>query len=544
MAIPDRRREQLQMILPEAKARAMPQHPMPDGFTLRALRKGVDDEAFVELLRSAGFEQWDLGMLESAYREALPDGVFVIVNDATGELAATAMAGHHPTELHPSGGELGWVAAKPHLRGKGLGRAACSAAIRRFAAAGYHRVYLKTDDFRLPAIKVYSALGFEPFLFLPDMRDRWREICKQLSLPFTPDAWIGVTFEKRKPLFDVKDVDREFYESRIEEFLPEHIIDIHTHVWEKPRKPAKDSRVVSWPSRVAAVNPVEDLLETYELMLPGKKATPLIFGTPTLHTSLDAQNSYCAYAANEHKLPALMLSRPEWTPQQLEEQIRAGGFIGVKPYLTFAPAYIPANEIRIYDFLPPQHLDVLDRNGWMAILHVPRSGRLGDIVNLQQMIEIDARYPNAKVVIAHVGRAYCVEDTGDAFNVLAGSKNLLFDISANTNRQVFRELLECVGPRRVLFGSDMPILRMRMRRICEEGRYVNIVPRGLYGDVSNDANMREVDGEEAGRLSFFLYEEIDAFLRAAEEANLSRYDIADVFHGNAARVLTAAGWRV
>jgi len=159
-------------------------------------------------------------------------------------------------------------------------------------------------------------------------------------------------------------------------------------------------------------------------------------------------------------------------------------------------------------------------------------------------MEIDKRYPNAKIVVAHVGRAYCEEDTGDAFNVLAGSKHLLFDISANTNEQVFRELLECVGPRRVLFGSDMPILRMRMRRISEEGRYVNIVPRGLYGDVSNDPNMREADGEEAARLSFFLYEEIDAFLRAAEQAGLSRYDIADVFHGNAARLLEAAGWRV
>ena len=39
----------------------------------------------------------------------------------------------------------------------------------------------------------------------------------------------------------------------------------------------------------------------------------------------------------------------------------------------------------------------------------------------------------------------------------------------------------------------MPILRMRARRICENGIYVNLVPKGLYGDVSGDIHMREVD---------------------------------------------------
>jgi hypothetical protein len=82
---------------------------------------------------------------------------------------------------------------------------------------------------------------------------------------------------------------------------------------------------------------------------------------------------------------------------------------------------------------------------------------------------------------------------------------------------------------------------MRMRRVCEDGFYINLVPPGLYGDVSADAHMREVSPEEGERLSFFLYEELAAFRRAAEATGLTRDDLEDVFWRNAARLITGAG---
>jgi len=62
--------------------------------------------------------------------------------------------------------------------------AVCAAVVRCFADAGCRRIYLKTDDWRLAAIKVYLKLGFEPFLFLPDMRERWEAVCERLEWPF------------------------------------------------------------------------------------------------------------------------------------------------------------------------------------------------------------------------------------------------------------------------------------------------------------------------------------------------------------------------
>ena len=173
------------------------------------------------------------------------------------------------------------------------------------------------------------------------------------------------------------------------------------------------------------------------------------------------------------------------------------------------------------------------------MLHIPRDARLRDPVNLAQILEIESRYPGIQVILAHVGRAYCNEDVGNAFDVLKDTERLVVDFSANTNGWVFEQLIRALGPKRVLFGSDLPILRMRMRRICENGIYINLVPKGLYGDVSGDPNMREVSGGEAAGLTLFMYEELLAFRQAAENTGLSPADLEDVFYNNSVDVIEA-----
>ena len=347
------------------------------------------------------------------------------------------------------------------------------------------------------------------------------------------------------PLFEIEDVDREVYEDELAGFLPDRIIDIHTHVWKDELKSLSDeayARTVAWPRLVAKENPVEDLTETYRLMFPGKSVTPLIFSSVKPGDDVDSLNAYIDKSSRKAGYPALLYSRPAWDSEELERRLSEGVFVGIKSYLDLSPSYIPRREIRIYDFFPPHQLEVIDRLGLIVMLHIPRDGRLRDPVNLAQMTEIDERYPNAHVIIAHVGRAYCEEDVGSAFEVLENTRNLVFDIAANTNAWVFEQLIRAVGPGRVLFGSDLPILRMRMKRICKDGRYVNIVPRGLYGDVSGDPNMAEVDGQEAETLTFFMYEELRAIKRAAEALSLSSRDLERIFFENSRELLTGAGF--
>jgi uncharacterized protein len=340
-------------------------------------------------------------------------------------------------------------------------------------------------------------------------------------------------------LFDVTGVDRTTYAERLADFLPPKLIDVHTHVWLKSfiGEPETETRTATWPGRIAEDNSIEDLLETYRLLLPEQHVTPLIFGSPRREVNLEATNSYVSTSARSHDLPALLVSTPAWTAEALERRVMEGGFLGLKPYLSFAPPEIPGSAMTIYDFLPHAHLEAAHTHGWVVMLHIPRADRLRDPVNLQHLLEIERRYPNIRVIVAHIGRAYCPEDAGDAFEVLAETSRMTFDFSANTNPWIIEQALRAFGPRRVLFGSDLPILRMRMRRICENGRYINLVPPRLYGDVSDDPHMREVNEDEGRQLSFFLYEELWAFRQAAEALGLTPDEIEDVFYSNAARIL-------
>jgi len=342
-----------------------------------------------------------------------------------------------------------------------------------------------------------------------------------------------------KQLFEIREVDRKAYSERIRDFVPDRMIDVHTHLWlGRHRGSFNDPRrITTWPDRVAEESPIEELMATYDLMFPGKRVTPLVFGAVlSQHDDLEENNRYVSEAMRKWSVPGLIWSVPTWSGEELERRIVAGGFMGSKSYLASAPEYLPEAEIRIFDFFPPHQLDVLNRHGWIMLLHIPRPGRLRDKVNLAQMVEIEKNWPNIKVIIAHVGRAYCPEDVGDAFEALAETKGMMFDISANTSAENFEKLIRAVGPRRILFGSDLPISRMRMRRVCENGNYVNLVPRGLYGDVSGDSHMRDVDED----LTFFMYEEIDAFRRASEATGLGRGDIENVFYGNAERLIRGA----
>ena len=179
-------------------------------------------------------------------------------------------------------------------------------------------------------------------------------------------------------------------------------------------------------------------------------------------------------------------------------------FKGLKVYLQFAPSYIPSNEIRIFDFLPHEHLALADRHGWVVQLHIARPKRLADPVNYVQLREIEERYPNVKLIVAHLGRAYADEDVGGALEYLRDTKKMMWDFTANTNSHVMEQVLTYFGPDRFMYGSDFPIFRMKARRIVENGFYINEIPANSLGDVSSDPHMREVVGRRRTRLPLYL----------------------------------------
>lgn len=339
-------------------------------------------------------------------------------------------------------------------------------------------------------------------------------------------------------LLNVTPYDRQFYEEQLRDYLPDKFIDCHNHVWLKQFVTGHDaaSRSCAWPEMVARDNSVEDLIETNRELFPGKEVVPVLYSYVNIAVDTAQSNPYVRQKAEQYHFPALYLSRPEQPAEEVEKAVLEGGFAGLKVYLEFAPSYIPTSEIRIYDFLPKEHLALADRHGWVVQLHIPRPGRLADPVNYVQLYEIEQKYPNLQLLVAHLGRAYANEDIGNGLEYLKHTEKTVWDFTANTNAYVMEQVLRYFGPERFIYGSDFPIFRMKARRVVENGFYINEIPAGSLGDVSSDPHMREIPYPEAEKITFFIYEEIAACRKATEALGLGKDEVNKIFYENSARI--------
>ena len=330
------------------------------------------------------------------------------------------------------------------------------------------------------------------------------------------------------------DVDKHVFQTELNDFLPDKILDCHIHMWTNDIKLHHKPKAGGWVSLAVSELSAEDIIATHKEIYPGREVVPLVFGKTTC--DIYEMNKYVEEKGKQYGFPTLYRSGHMQSGEELEEEVKKGGFLGLKPYLSWRAPYIPVAETRIFDFLLPEHLEAANRNGWIVILHIPRSERLRDKVNLAQLMEIEEKYPNVKLVVAHVGRAYSKQDLGDAFDLLKNTKNMQFDFSANVCDDAIKACIEAVGTKRLMFGTDMPYATMRMFRTTDPdtGFYFNNVPPGLYGEPFTDPHMKLSDRED---ITTMLYEQLRAFKRVALDMKLKDSEVEDIMYNNAKNLI-------
>ncbi|HGE72312.1 TPA: amidohydrolase [Candidatus Poribacteria bacterium] len=331
-------------------------------------------------------------------------------------------------------------------------------------------------------------------------------------------------------------VDLPFYKEHLKDFLPDKIIDIHSHSSNNPGLQPGDPMPTFWADWVTFGHGmlVPKLLEAYLQLFPGKEVFPVCFPISD-RKDVDERNKYLAEELERYdNIWGLIWTMPDWTEDELIKRMKSGRFSGIKPYPSMVKDAIPDKDITIFDYLPHHHLKLAEKYGWIVMLHIARPDRLADPVNISQLREISKRYPKIKLIIAHIGRSYCPRHGLIGIPALKDCENLLFDISANTNQPVMELLIREVGTKRILFGSDMPITAMRAKRICEGDEYINYVWKADWTDNRTRRNIEEED-----TYTFLLYEQILSFKNASMACSLTKADIEDVFFNNAYNLFTA-----
>jgi predicted TIM-barrel fold metal-dependent hydrolase len=329
------------------------------------------------------------------------------------------------------------------------------------------------------------------------------------------------------------DVDGPVFRQELGPWLPEAVFDFHSHIFRREDAPyaGREAQDPTMPT-VCEAYPVEDYLEAMRRLFPGKRLGALLFNTIDANADLDAQNAYVAESARAHGLHALMVSGLMDDEAALEDRIRAGGFLGLKPYWSYVTWKAQA-DITLADMLPPGQRRVADRLGLILMTHIPGLNRLADPVNVEGLIQLCHDCPGATVVMAHFGRSYFLDALPPLAELerLARLPNLLVDFSMVQDWEVLEVLIGVFGPARILFGLDMPVAQEKGKLLSANGQRHFFTKRVHPWSVNNSA------GSYRMRCTFYAYEIIRAFKQAAERSGLGREDVEAVFWGNAVRVI-------
>ncbi|MDH7601000.1 MAG: amidohydrolase family protein [Armatimonadota bacterium] len=334
---------------------------------------------------------------------------------------------------------------------------------------------------------------------------------------------------------EVRPVDQRVYTEELRPWLPSTVIDAHVHIGlaEHIGPISEERKKENWAYEVGLDQSWEDLWRYLRALFPDLEVRVLAFGIPLREVDLERNNEYVLDGASRFSqyAKALYVSRPDYPASMLESAF-SRGFLGVKPYPDLVLS--GKEEPGVYDVVPRHHLELVNRRAGIVMLHLPKKGRIADPDNIRDLIDLSHTYPSAKIIVAHVGRSFCLPTAQSALPALVGLPNVWYDIAAVMNPDVIEYAIRTLGLDRVLYGSDLPITLIRGYREHIGEIYINYTD----GDYSWNTNRKPPDVE--ANYTYYLYEELKALIAAARRIGNARAVLRKVMFDNAAELL---GWK-
>jgi mycothiol synthase len=157
--------------------RNLPPIELPEGYAVRHYNPG-DEQAWNTIIHEGFSPNYDFDKHMKGDAAFVPERVwFITKNDVPVATASAWLL----SRFGPHTGLMHMVGTLSGHQGKRLGYWVSLAAMHRFLTEGRLDAMLQTNDFRLPAIKTYLNLGFEPVLIHENQRSRWHTIMQKLG---------------------------------------------------------------------------------------------------------------------------------------------------------------------------------------------------------------------------------------------------------------------------------------------------------------------------------------------------------------------------
>ncbi|MHB8277128.1 MAG: hypothetical protein ACYDIA_05700 [Candidatus Humimicrobiaceae bacterium] len=194
-----------------------------------------------------------------------------------------------------------------------------------------------------------------------------------------------------------------------------------------------------------------------------------------------------------------------WETNKRIKFLENKNFFGFKPYPDLCK--LKNNEISIFDFLNKSVLEFSNENNLFILLHLPRKKGLSNLENIKEILEVLKKYKKLKIILAHAGRCYCVNDIIKNLDVLNKFDNLFFDLALVSEVSVIEYLLKKVNINNIFYGSDYPWLLIKGKDVFINNNHYYIANK-LY-DWSLGPK-----GDSKPDFTLYIYEQIIALIYA------------------------------
>ena len=319
------------------------------------------------------------------------------------------------------------------------------------------------------------------------------------------------------------DQDRELFRRELDSFVPERIFDSHVHIYNVDYFPQDDipAGLVDGPRVVDAGVYLAHMAE----LLPGRTIGGLVFPFPRGGLRMAEANRFAAQETA--KIPnsrAQMMVAPNDDPEMIRETVRSLGLVGLKCYHLYSPV-TPTFDSPIEAFLPEEQVRVAHEEKLSITLHIVKRRSLADPENQRTLRRYAETYPDMRLILAHAGRGFNPHHTAEGIGSLTGLPNVYFDTAAVTDCGAIEAIVQTIGHRAVLYGSDFPVSHTRGRAIALGDTFVWLyaedVPESPYGPA---------------HVAFAGFESLRVHKLAARHLRLTDSQVEDIFYGNAARL--------
>lgn len=320
--------------------------------------------------------------------------------------------------------------------------------------------------------------------------------------------------------------DRKIYENEFRNWLPGKIFDAHVHIFDESNfQPEYKMPEKCCFQKFNGTFTLEQYIEIVKTLLLEQELSMNCFGFPDRAADIEGACRYTGKVVDNKRVFGMALVSPKDDLDTVKRRIVENKLIGYKPYLDFVD-WLPKEDINIFDMLSPEQMQFADEKGLAITLHIPKTERLADPCNQKQMVRLCRRYPNAKIIFAHIGRAYFIRNVIGNLDNIADCPNAYLDTAMVNHPGVLEYAFNNFPRERIVFGSDAPIALLRGKSVEINNQYAYLVGEDYaIGSTIYDAG-------KIVEFTTFFYEQLRGIKEAATKANLSRKEIENIFYNN------------